>query len=218
MSYYIPRLLEFLRRLSENNNRDWFREHKAEYDELRALWLADLQVMIDRMAVWEPGVARFTASQCAYRIYRDTRFSLDKTPFKVYFSAAVSPYGRHIERAGYYLQMDIRPGESGLYAGIWHPESATLKKLRHAVVDNIEEFEEVSAVDGAQWCGDRLKSAPQGWQKNHPNLEYLRMKDYGKLFQLDEAFFCDQSWPEKAADMFSRLKPFVDFLNYSIEE
>ncbi len=215
MSYYIPRLLEFLRRLSENNNRDWFREHKAE---LRALWLADLQVMIDRMAVWEPGVARFTASQCAYRIYRDTRFSLDKTPFKVYFSAAVSPYGRHIERAGYYLQMDIRPGESGLYAGIWHPESATLKKLRHAVVDNIEEFEEVSAVDGAQWCGDRLKSAPQGWQKNHPNLEYLRMKDYGKVFQLDEAFFCDPSWPEKAADMFSRLKPFVDFLNYSIEE
>ena len=218
MSYYIPRLLEFLRRLSENNNRDWFREHKAEYDELRALWLADLQVMIDRMAVWEPGVARFTASQCAYRIYRDTRFSLDKTPFKVYCSAAVSPYGRQIERAGYYLQMDIRPGESGLYAGIWHPESATLKKLRHAVVDNIEEFEEVSAVDGAQWCGDRLKSAPQGWQKNHPNLEYLRMKDYGKVFQLDEAFFCDPSWPEKAADMFSRLKPFVDFLNYSIEE
>jgi len=218
MSYYIPRLFEFLRRLSENNNRDWFRGHKAEYDELRALWLADLQVMIDRMAMWEPGVARFTASQCAYRIYRDTRFSLDKTPFKVYFSASVSPYGRHIERAGYYLQLDIRPGESGLYAGIWHPESATLKKLRHAVVDNIEEFEEVSAVDGALWCGDRLKSAPHGWQKNHPNLEYLKMKDYGKLFRLNEAFFCDPAWAEKAAGMFSRLKPFVDFLNYSIEE
>ncbi len=217
-SYYIPRLFEFLRRLSKNNNREWFREHKAEYEDLRRLWLGDLQRMIDCMAVWEPGVSRFSASQSAYRIYRDTRFSQDKTPFKVYFSASISPYGRHIERASYYLQMDIRPGETGLYAGLWHPESSTLKKLRHAIVDNNEEFEEVSAVDGAEWCGDCLKTAPQGWPKNHPNLEYLRMKDYGKFFTLDEAFFNDPAWAEKAADMFHRLKPFVDFLNYSIEE
>ena len=218
MTYYMPRLFAFLRKLSKNNNREWFKEHKAEYDELRALWLADLQRMIDCMAQWEPGLARFSASQSAYRIYRDTRFSQDKTPFKVYFSASMSAYGRHAERACYYLHMDIRPGETGLYAGIWHPESAVLKKLRHAVVDNIEEFEEVSAVEGAEWCGDRLKTAPQGWAKDHPNLEYLRMKDYGKAVMLDEKFFNDPSWPEKAAEIYHRMKPFVDFLNYSIEE
>ncbi len=218
MAYYIPKLFAFLRSLSANNNREWFKEHKSEYDTLRALWLADLQRMIDCMAAWEPGVARFSASQSAYRIYRDTRFSLDKTPYKVYFSASISPYGRHMERAGFYLQMDIRSGESGLYAGIWHPESVTLKKLRHAIVDNIEEFEDVSDVSGAMWCGDCLKTAPQGWPKDHPNLEYLKMKDYGKWFPLDEDFFNDPLWPEKAADMFRSLKPFVDFLNYSIEE
>ena len=158
------------------------------------------------------------AQRSAYRIYRDTRFSQDKTPFKVYFSASMSAYGRHAERACYYLHMDIRPGETGLYAGIWHPESAVLKKLRHAVVDNIEEFEEVSAVEGAEWCGDRLNTAPQGWAKDHPNLEYLRMKDYGKAVMLDEKFFNDPSWPEKAAEIYHRMKPFVDFLNYSIEE
>lgn len=218
MDYYMPELFAFLRELSENNNREWFKAHKPQYDVLRSQWLADVQRLIDCMSLWEPGISRFSASQSAYRIYRDTRFSPDKTPFKVYFSASFSPYGRRIERAGYYLQMDIREGESGLYGGIWHPESPTLKKLRHAIVDNIEEFKEVSGIKGAHWCGDCLKTVPQGWPKNHPDREYLRMKDYGKFYNLDKKFFNDPGWPEKSAELFHSMKPFVDFLNYSIEE
>ena len=69
----------------DNNNREWFKANKAEYDELRALWLADIDVMLAHMSEWWPSLRSVTAKGCAYRIYRDTRFSLDKTPLKTYF-------------------------------------------------------------------------------------------------------------------------------------
>ncbi len=224
MDYYIPRLFDFLRRLAANNNREWFASRKGEYEELRSLWLADLQTMIDCMAEWEPLMKGRSAKETAYRIYRDTRFSLDKTPYKVYFSASFNPHGRNAHRPGYYLQMDIREGESGLYGGIWQPEAPVLKKLRHAIVDNIEEFEEICSSQALLryfpgWVSSAvLKTAPKGWPKDHPQVELLRLKDFGRFCPLDEAFFRDPGWPEIAAGRLSALKPLIDFLDYSIEE
>ena len=84
-AYYMPRLYDFLGRLRDNNNREWFKANKTEYDELRALWLADIDVMLAHMSEWWPSLRSVTAKGCAYRIYRDTRFSLDKTPLKHIF-------------------------------------------------------------------------------------------------------------------------------------
>ncbi len=224
MDYYIPQLFDFLRRLSANNNREWFAANKDEFDRLRALWLDDLQHLIDCMGMWEPRLKGRTAKECAYRIYRDTRFSLDKTPYKVYFSASMNPYGKNAHRPGYYLQMDIRSGETGLYGGIWQPEAQVLRKLRNAIVDNIEEWEEITDTKAINryfpgWISsETLKSAPKGWPKDHPQIELLRLKDYGKFCSLDENFFNDPLWYEKASDRFRLLKPFIDFLNYSIDE
>ncbi len=224
MAYYTKDLFGFLRELAANNNRPWFQANKDRFDSLRSLWLDDLQRLIDLMALWEPGMAGMTARQSAYRIYRDTRFSSDKTPYKVYFSASMSPAGRRMEHyGGYYLQMDIRPGESGFYGGIWQPDPASLKKLRNAIIDNIEEFEEILHQPDMMklypgWVGERLKSAPKGWAKDHPQIELLRLKDYGKFHPCGENFFHTPDWPERAADMMHVLKPLVDFLNYSLEE
>ena len=82
---YIPQLYDFLRRLDANNNRDWFKANKAEYDELRNLWLVDIDRMLAAMSEWWPQLRGLTAKDCVYRIYRDTRFSLDKKPLKTYF-------------------------------------------------------------------------------------------------------------------------------------
>ena len=85
MSYYISRLYDFLRELQANNNREWFAAHKEEYDSLRSLWLDDVDRLIGLMSQWEPQLRALKAKDCVYRIYRDTRFSTDKPPDKVYF-------------------------------------------------------------------------------------------------------------------------------------
>lgn len=81
-NYYTTRLFEFLREVSNNNNREWFHAHKDEYDELRGLWMADLERMLSLMTAWEPQLVSQSAKTCAYRFYRDTRFSQDKSPYK----------------------------------------------------------------------------------------------------------------------------------------
>ncbi len=223
MAYYVPRLYDFLTRLAANNNREWFAAHKNEYDDLRSLWLEDLQRLIDHMGRWDAALKRYNAKECAYRIYRDTRFSLDKTPYKIYFSALVSAYGRHADRACYYLQLDIRPEESGLYGGIWHPEAPVLKKLRTAITVNDEEWHDITRDAELEkyfpgWVGERLKTAPKGWPKDHLMIDILRLKDIGKWCRCGKEFFSDPSWPEIASERFRLLKPLIDFINYSIEE
>lgn len=215
---------EFLDRLALNNNRPWFQQHKAEYDAVRSHWLAQLQRIINAMARWDESLAALTPKVASYRIYRDTRFSSDKTPYKVFLSASFSPYGRKPHMGGYYLQVDTRPGEIGLYGGVWCPEPKVLNKLRHAIVDNFEEFDHILSDPALGklypgWCSSAtLKTIPKGWDKNHPQAEILRLKDYGKFHPVDRQFFSDPFWPEKTAELFRPLKPLIDFLNYSIEE
>lgn len=224
---YIKRLYDFLTRLAANNNRPWFNEHRAEYDDLRALWLDDLARLIALMAQWSPGIAALTPNRAAYRIYRDTRFSADKTPYKTYFSASVDNYGRNCERAGYYLHMG--PGmyegvaESGLYGGIWHPKSRDLTKVRRAIVDNPEEFGEILADPRLQslypgWEGRSLKRPPKGFTADDPFIDILKLQDIGRFAPRDMKYFDDPEWPVKVAEEFSVVAPLVNFINYSIEE
>lgn len=216
--------LQFLEQLAGNNNRPWFQSHKPLYDKLREAWLDDLDRLIANMATWAPELKYVSGSDCAYRIYRDTRFSPDKTPYKTYFSALISPRGRHCgDMAAFYVHSGITPGESGLFGGLWNPPSQVLRKVRNAIVDNHEEFEEILAAPGIiehfpEWCGRSLKTAPKGWPKDHPQIRLLRLVDIGKCLTVENDFFLDQAWPEIAAERLSHLKPLLDFLNYSITE
>lgn len=222
--YYIKELFDFLDALAENNNRPWFEQHRPAYDRLRELWLADIDRMIGLMSEWDSSLSAQTARQCAYRIYRDTRFSKDKTPYKTFFSAAICCNGRKSPYAGYYISVGGTINlEQGLYGGIWCPTPEMLRKLRHAIVDNIEEWNEI--VDSPEmkriypeWCSSSLKTIPKGWDRNHPQAFYLRMTNYGKYFPCSREFFLTPDWPEKAAELFSVLHPFVRFINYSIDE
>ncbi len=227
---YVLRLYAFLAELGARQDRDWFKANRAEYDELRALWLADVDRLMAAIREWWPELRPATAKEAAYRIYRDTRFSQDKSPFKDYFSASFGPYGRHSGSAhmpGLYLHMgpDSSSGEieGGLYGGVWCPDSAVLKKLRKAIVDNIEEFEQIVADPELNrlypgWIGQRLKTIPKGYDRDHPQAELLRLKEYGRFHPCGLDYFADPSWPERAAEEYRPLRPLIDFLAYSIEE
>lgn len=223
--YYMTRLFAFLRQLSANNNREWFKDHKAEYDELRSHWIADLDRLISLMCSYEPGMKTQSGKECTYRIYRDTRFSPDKTPYKLHFAALLSPFGRKTTLASDYLHVGMKScmADCGFYGGLWMPEQPVLKKVRKAIIDNIEEFEDILhapelVTSGATLVGDRLKTVPKGYDRNHPQAELLRMKEYGLYIPADEKLFSSPEWVDKAAETFRLFKPLNDFLNYSITE
>lgn len=217
------KLTDYLNALAANNNRPWFQAHRAEYDALRERWYADLDRLFAACSAWEPAAARLDGRSASYRIYRDTRFSPDKTPYKTYFSARMetSRLAGHVP--GWYIQAGTSREWTGLYGGIWAPDSAQLRKLRRAIVDNIEEFEDIINAPELtrlypDWIGPRLKTIPKGWPKDHPQRELLRLTEYGREHTLPPEFFEDPAWPERAAELMRPLKPLVDFLSYSLTE
>lgn len=216
-------IYKFLDEIAENNNRPWFAAHREQYEELRQQWLEDLDKLIAYMCAWQPDMVGQTGRSATYRFNRDTRFSPDKSPYKTFFSAALSPYGRKTDMAAYYLQVDSRRDENGLYGGLYCLEPAMRNKLRHAIVDNIEEFEEIINAPALVkhypgWLGETLRTAPKGWPKDHPQIDLLRLQYYGKYQPCKRSYFESDRWYEHAAEDFHILKPLIDFLNYSILE
>ena len=124
---YISRLYDFLTELGQRQDRQWFKENKALYDDLRAAWIADMDRLIMYCSQWWPELKGQTGASSVYRIYRDTRFSPDKSPYKTYFSATVSPRGRSSSAAhlpGYYIQ--VGPGRDGGATDSYEGESSGL--------------------------------------------------------------------------------------------
>lgn len=217
-------LQQFLTELSAHNDRPWFAAHRAQYDAVREQWYADLDRLLAACAEWEPVAARLDGRTASYRIYRDTRFSPDKTPYKTYFSARIEPRLPGGQRAaGWYIHAGIPGDYSGIFGGIWAPDSAQLRKLRHAIVDNIEEFEDILNAPELrrlypEWWGDRLKTIPKGWPRDHAQAPLLRLLNYGRDHEVEPRFFADPDWPLRAAEIMRPLKPMIDFLNYSLTE
>lgn len=207
----------FLKELAVNNNREWFNARKETiYHPLRKAWEEDIARLLSLMNEYDDSLRGLRVTDCAYRIYRDIRFSADKSPYKNYFSAVLGKGGRKCVQAGYYLHME--PGNSGLHAGIWWPENEILTKLRSEIDANVEEFKAI--LDNPDFSlrfrfyGDKLKTLPRGYSKDNPNAEYIKMKEYLCIKEVpDEFFFCDD-WVEKVANEFRYVKEFNRFLNY----
>ena len=211
---------EFLKTLAVNNDREWFNAHKDEYLKVRKAWETDLARLIDLMCEYDDSLRGMTVKDCAYRIYRDIRFSSDKSPYKTYFSAVLGKRGRKCVQAGCYLHME--PGNSALYAGIWWPEANILNQLRSEVDANIEEFKEIlenpDLASRFTFCGGKLKVVPRGYSKDNPNAEYIKMKEYICKREVDDSYFYCDNWVEKVVEDFSYVKDFNKFLNYIFSE
>jgi len=219
-SNHISELFQFLGQLRINNNREWFGEHKDTYNTLRQLWLNDLQHLIDRMSQYDPSLQGAQAKDCAYRIYRDIRFSTDKTPYKTCFSAVIGRNGRKCNQASYYLHLE--PGNSALYAGLWCPAPDILRSIR-SLID--AESQEISAILNSNDIASRfqfmpfqtLKKVPAGFDPNHPLANLLKAKDYTFGYTRPDSYFTKGDWTEKVATDFLYIKPVLDFINYVFE-
>ena len=214
-------LIDFLVELREHNNREWFHENKPRYDALRAQFVSDVDTLIALLATHDNELQGVRAQDCIYRIYRDIRFSSDKTPYKTYFSAYIARGGRKSPRAGYYLH--IEPGNVALSGGIWCPEPRLIKALRQAIYDNLDEWK--SIIEAPQFrqeypifVGETLKTTPRGFSREGEHVEWVKRKDYTVWGQQPDSFLSQPHWVEQAAQKLLLLRPMNDFLNYTVDE
>ncbi len=215
-------ILDFLTELRQHNNRDWFNERKDRFYELRATFLNRVDELIRLISVFDEEISGLEAKDCVYRIYRDTRFSPDKTPYKTFFSAYIaSKGGKKSLRAGYYLHLE--PGNCLLGGGVWCPESKLLKELREAVYEHCDEFIEITENPEFKkvypaFEGEMLKTIPRPFPKDFKYPELLMRKDYVVMGKKQDRFFEDNNWIQKTAADFKVLQPLNRFLNYTVDE
>jgi len=215
----IPRILDFLRQLAVNNDRPWFKAHKAQFDELRQPWEQDMERLIGLVAEYDPQARGLRVKDSVYRIYRDIRFSPDKSPYKTYFSGVIGKGGRHAVQSCYYVH--LQPDNLMMGGGIWWCERETLNQLRRLIDAEAQEFLSIinnpAIAERYHWECESLKTVPREFPKDHPLAQYLKMKQYILAYRPDEAYFDCEDWVERVAMDLKPLKPLHDFLNYVFE-
>lgn len=212
-------VLHFLMDLKENNNRNWFQENKDRYEFAKNEVAQYTDLLIQTISDFDPSVKGLTAKDCTYRIFRDVRFGKDKSPYKTNMGAYIVNGGRKSPLSGYYLH--IEPGASMAAAGIYCPESKTLRAIREDIQANTSEFKQIIEAPTfkntfGQIQGEKLKTAPRGFDKNDPNIELLRFKSYTLVRSLDEEELQAPNFLEQLNGIFREAMPFNQFLNETI--
>ncbi len=208
--------LNFLKKLKKNNNRDWLQANKAEFELAKADFAEAVGDLIGRIAKFDSRVGGLLPESCVFRIYRDIRFSKDKSPYKPNFGAYISPGGRKSSAPGYYFHLE--PGKSFLAAGKHNPDSRELLLIRKAIAGNADKFLKLVEGPGFRKCfgevrGEMLKSMPRGFPKDHKAAEYLKLKSVMAIVELpDDKFVTSREFPTYVASTFKAAKPLVDFL------
>lgn len=215
-------ILEFLKRLRANNNRDWFVSHREEWLDVKRQVDALASQLIAAVAEVDPRAASLSVSDCTYRIYRDTRFSADKTPYKTHIGIFINPGGgKKAITCGYYFH--IEPDNCFIAAGtIGHP-APVLKAIRQSVYDEIEEYK--SIVEDPEFRSlypeigfDLLKTAPKGFPKEWPDIYYLRPRNFTASSGNLTPMFKKRTFISDVRPYIAQAKRYNDFVNYTIEE
>ncbi|MDF1551350.1 MAG: DUF2461 domain-containing protein [Bacteroidales bacterium] len=209
-------ILSFLEKLSENNNREWFNEHKAEYTQLKNEFENFIQQLIPKVNEIDPSIGLLEAKDCVFRIYRDVRFSKNKAPYKNHFGAYISNSGRKSKFAGYYLH--IQPGESFIAAGAYSPEPEILKEIRFEILDNLKSFK--SIIDTNEFkkyfngiIGESLKTAPKGFPKDFEGLELIKFKSFEVIHSLENKALQLPDNEEYILKVMGIAQPYNNFFN-----
>ena len=213
--------LRFFRRLKKNNNREWFLAHKGEFDDFVK---APMQALVSAL---QPGFQSFAPefdldpAKSIFRIYRDVRFSKDKSPYKTHIAAhfVIPGNKKGVEGSGYYLQ--IAPSEVFLGGGIYIPDGDQLKSIRHAVSTRGEEFLQIikNGTFRKQFGaleGNRLQRVPMGYRADDPLAEFLKLKQFFVGLQFKDDDCEDEQFVNLCLKVCKTAAPFVDFLNDAV--
>lgn len=212
-AYFTEELFTFLKRLKRNNNREWFQRHKHEYEahvrQPALRFLADFAGPLYQITPHLLADPR----KSLFRIYRDTRFSHDKRPYKTHLAMRFSHSGRDVHSPGFYL--NIAPAECYAAAGLWHPEPPTLLKVRTAIVSRPDEWRKVCSL--VNWdFSDKLSRPPRGFPCNHEFVEHLKLKDLGTSIDFTEKQVLSPRFMQLFTEACRKMSPLTVFLSSAL--
>jgi uncharacterized protein (TIGR02453 family) len=211
----------FLIDLKKNNDRAWFQAHKDRYLEAKADFENLVGELIRAVSAFDKSVEHADPAKCTFRIFRDTRFSKDKSPYKTNMGAHIgAAENKFQQRAGYYLHLE--PGHCFLGGGAYRPDAKWLKAIRDAIAEDGAFFRRLLAAPAFKkhfgaMSGEALKKAPQGYPPDHPHIDLLKHKDFLAMKTLKDADLLKPSFVKDAAAAYKALVPFERFLNDVLE-
>ena len=207
--------LQFLKTLLKNNNRNWFTENKNLYIEAQKDVLLFVENLIEEMSKFDEEILKIDAKKSLFRIYRDVRFSKDKSPYKTNFGAGLG-MGKGTRITGYYLH--IEPGKSFLAGGVYQPEPSVLKEIRKEISMSGNEFLKILEQKDFRnnfrglSVENKLQRVPAGFEKDDPMSEYLKLKNFIVVHPISDASLLKENAAKDFAKIFESIKPLNDFL------
>lgn len=216
-----PKTLTFLRQLKRNNHKPWFDAHKDRYLDAKADFETLVQALIDGLARMNPAYGSLRVKDCVFRIYKDVRFSHDKTPYKVHFAAAFNPGGKKVHYPGYYFHLEPG-GNTFCGGGIWRPDGAELKKIRQEIDYNYAELQAIVKnkkflrLFGPLEDDDALVRPPQGYQEDNPAIALLKFRNFIAGTGFEDTRLTSSRLKTGILDTFATLQPFIDFLGRAL--
>ena len=214
-------IMDYLTALNQNNDREWYHAHKDDYKKANAAFEELLQALMLEIGKFDSSILQNNPKDLTFKLVRDTRFSHDKSPYNPAFRAHISSKGKLPVPVGYYLM--IKPENQsflggGLFADMFKDATAM---IRDHISGNGEEWERIMHDPAFEKYftvkGTALKNVPAGYEKEHPQAEYLKFKSWYLEYPIkDEELGDAETFLVKAAEIFRAMKPFNDYLNKAL--
>ncbi|WP_445385054.1 DUF2461 domain-containing protein [Robiginitalea sp. IMCC44478] len=202
--------LEFLKQLKENNNRQWFEARKKEFKKHQNAIKEFHTALANRLREHDE-----IDKVKLFRIYRDVRFSADKTPYKPHFAVSFSRMGEAL-RGGYYLR--IRPGESFIAGGFWQPNKEDLLRIRKELEMDSASFRQCIEQKGfreiwGELQGEEVKTAPKGFDRHHPDIDLIRKKAFVFTREFSDEEVLAPEFMVQVNESFKAIRPYFDLMS-----
>lgn len=212
-------IIDFLKDLKENNNKEWFEKNKARYELVKKSYYEFTAEILAAMKKLDPSLDVLEVKNCVFRINKDVRFSKDKSPYKTALGIILTPYGKKMQLAGYYIHLE--DGQCFTGGGLYMPPNDMVKKVRNEITTFPDEFLSiVKSKNFVKTYSDldknpsfMLSKPPKGMDIHDPIADYVRLKSFttAKPFANEELY--NENFVSQCANELKQLKDFIHFLN-----
>lgn len=220
-----PKTLQFLTKLKKNNSREWFNQHRDEYDAAKENFIELVNQILANTGQFDEDISLLTYKDCIFRINRDVRFSKNKDPYKNNMAAYFVKGGKKSWLAGYYFHCEPG-GKSFIGGGLYGGEPNQIKKVRQEIDYNWEEFKSILENkvfkklfgDLSKEEGMSLIREPKGYEKDNPAIEYIKLKNFIVAVPVTDEELTDKKLIKKIVSCFAAMQPLLRFLNRAMED